>query len=287
MTYTPDLNISGSPIYENLVSTSGDPYQPPAYQLPALFQPPDASGTYSTEYGAEYGAEQGAPTYGSPAMLSQFLNQIFGDGQSWVAVVVFGGPMADQLRQFQQFPQQPFAQYQQSPEPALPQPFWPGAGGGYADASGFGGAPNGMGAEQAAMAQAFQAYQQMMMYQWAAQQQAMQQQAVQQQVMQQQAMMPGQQPLALTAGPAIHGADLSMSMPAPDPSDQAAVSYGGMVTEDWAGWLGQTSQNVRPQPMAQDVLDDDQEARYEPSYERRGGRLSSRLGAAMRELRGR
>ena len=276
MTYTPDLNISGSPIYENLVATSGDPYQPPAYQLPALFQPPDASGAgYNAEYGADFAAEYGAPSYGSPAMLSQFLNRILGDGQSWVAVLVFGGPMADQLRQFQQFPQ-----YPQPPQPQMPQPFWPGAPTDYADASG-------MGAEQAAMAQAYQAYQQMMMYQWAAQQQAMQQQAMQQQVMQPQAMMPGQQPLALTAGPAMQSAELPLPMAAPDLPDQAAVSYSGMLTEDWAGWLGQTSQSVRPQPEPQDMYQDDQEDRYEPSYERRGGRLSSRFGAAMRELRGR
>lgn len=277
MTSTPELNISGSPIYENLVATSGDPYQPPAYQLPALFQPPDAAGAgYGAQDAAGYGAGYGVPAdgYGSPAMLSQFLSQIFGDGQNWVAVVVFGGPMAEQLRQAQQFAP-PFAQYQQFQQaqqfaqPQMPQPFESGAPGGYADAS-----------DQAAMAQAYQAYQQMMMYQWVAQQQAMQQQ---------QAMTAGQQPLALTSGPATQPADVALpALPLPpDPAGQAAAGFGGMLTEDWAGWLGQTSQSARPQPAALDEYEDYQEDRYEPSYERRGGRLSSRLGAAMRELRGR
>lgn len=274
MTSTPDLNIAGSPIYENLVASSGDPYQPPAYQLPAHYEPPDAQGA-GYGYGPQYAAQYGAPGYGygDPAMLSQFLNRIFGDGQSWVAVVVFGGPMADQLRQSQQ--------YQQFAPQQMPQPFWPGAPAGYADAPGFGA----MSAEQAAMAQAYQAYQQMMMYQWAAQQQATAQQA-----MPQNAMTAGQQPLALTAGPAMQPADVPMPalpMP-PEPAQQAAVvPFGGMLTQDWAGWLGQTSQSVRPQETAQDEYQDDQEDRYEPSYERRGGSLTSRLGAAMRELRGR
>ena len=190
MTSTPDLNISGSPIYEHLVASSGDPYQPPAYQPPALYEPPDAQG-------AAYG-------YGNPAMLSQFLDRILGDGQNWVAVVVFGGPMADQLRQSQQY------QHQQFPQQQPPQPFWPAPATGYADAPSFGA----MGAEQAALAQAYQAYQQMMMYQWAAQQQAasqqaMAQQAVAQQAMPQNAMAAGQQPLALTArtGDAARGRD--------------------------------------------------------------------------------
>lgn len=270
MTSTPDLNISGSPIYESLVATSGDPYQPPAYQLPALVQPPDAPGA---GYGGQYGAEYGAAAHDSPAMLSQFLSRIFGDGQNWVAVVVFGGPMADQLRR--QFPAyQQFLPSQQFPQPPMAQPPWPGSPSGYADASGLGG----LGAEQATMAQAYQAYQQMMMYQWAAQQAA-----------QQQAMTAGQQPLALTAGPAPQAADVPLpALPLPpDPPGQAAAGYGGMLTEDWAGWLGQTAQSARPQLLPQDALEDDQEDRYEPSYERRGGRLSSRLGAAMRELRGR
>ena len=264
MTYTPDLNISGSPIYENLVATSGDPYQPPAYQLPALAEPPPGAGEpgYAGS-GAWYGAEQMAP-----GMLSQFLSRIFGDGQSWVALLVFGGPMAEQLRQYQQYQQ--FPQFPQLPQPPQsPQPFRPAALYGYADAS-----------DQAMMAQAYQAYQQMMMSQWAAQQQAAQQQA----------MMPGQQPLALTAGPAPQTADVPLppiAPSAPQAADPATVNYGGMLTQDWASWLGQTSQSVRPDPLPQDAYEDDQEARYEPSYERRGGRLSSRLGAAMRELRGR
>src|SRR5436305_14850414 len=102
MTSTPELNISGSPIYENLVATSGDPYQPPAYQLPALFQPPDAAGAgYGAQAAARHGAGCGAPAdrYGSPATVSQPPRQIFGDGPTWRAAVVFGCPMAERRRQ--------------------------------------------------------------------------------------------------------------------------------------------------------------------------------------------
>lgn len=268
MTSTPDLNIAGSPIYEYLVATTGDPYQPPAYQLPPVPQPPppDAQDAPYT---------QGAATgYGAPAMLSQFLSRMLGDGQSWVAMVFFGGPIADQLRHCQPYQHQanqyqPYQQYQ------MPQSFGVTPQYGYADGSGFGA----MSAEQAAMAQAYQAYQQMMMNQsWAAQQQAM--------------PVIGQQPLplALTAGPAPQTADVPYPAPpsAPDAHEQATAGYGGMATPDWASWLGQTSQSVRPQSI--DEQDPDElEAPAEPelSYERRGGGLTSRLGAAMRELRGR
>ncbi len=269
MTSTPDLNISGSPIYENLVATSGDPYQPPAYQLPAVFQPPPEAQDPGYASASWYGG--GGAT---PDMLSQFLGRIF-DGQNWVAVLVFGGPMADQLRQSQQF------QQYQMPQP--PQPFLPTPQYGYAGAPGS----NATSADQAAMAQAYQAYQQMMMYQWAAQQQAMQQQQQQPQ------MMAGQQPLALTAGPGPQMADVPLPAIAPSmpdavgpPMRPGVAGYEGMLTRDWASWLGQTSQSARPEPVLQDQYEDDQEVSFEPSYERRGG-LTSRLGAAMRELRGR
>jgi hypothetical protein len=279
MTSTPDLNISGSPIYENLVATSGDPYQPPAYQLPAVFEPPPEAQDPGYASGSWYSGGNATPD-----MLSQFLGRIF-DGQNWMAVVVFGGPMADQLRQAQQFPQY------QMPQP--PQPFMPTPQYGYAGAPGF----NAGSAEQAAMAQAYQAYQQMMMYQWAAQQQALLQQTGLQQTGQQQPLPPqmtaGQQPLALTAGPGPQMADVPMPAIAPSMPEAAApvmqpgvAGFEGMLTRDWASWLGQTSQSARPEPVLQDSYEDDQEVSFEPSYERRGG-LTSRLGAAMRELRGR
>jgi hypothetical protein len=106
-----------------------------------------------------------------------------------------------------------------------------------------------------------QAYQQA--YQWAAQQQAM--------------LAAAAQPPALTAGPQTADAFAAPYSPQPAlPPAEETQTYGGMLTQDWAGWLGQTSQSVRPQEVDQEDPD-----------ERRGGRLTSRLGAAMRELRGR
>jgi hypothetical protein len=60
------------------------------------------------------------------------------------------------------------------------------------------------------------------------------------------------------------------------PSAEQTQMYGGMLSQDWASWLGESSQNVRPQ-----------EEDPEDQYERRAGGISGRLGAAMRELRGR
>src|SRR6266699_3000223 len=107
MTSTPDLNIDGSPIYENLVAAAGDPYQPPAYQLPDVYGAGNPGGVAAAaagfngggpgwDFGAGMGMGAGTPyTTGTPAMLSQFLGGMLGDGQSWVAVLIFGGPMAD------------------------------------------------------------------------------------------------------------------------------------------------------------------------------------------------
>src|SRR5262249_50252035 len=111
MTDTPDLNIAGSPIYENLVALSGDPYQPPAYQLPDVYGAAGAgSGAMAPAAGArgwDYGGEVPTmATAGSPAMLTQLLGRMLGDGQSWVAVLIFGGPVADQLRYQYQTQQQ-------------------------------------------------------------------------------------------------------------------------------------------------------------------------------------
>ncbi|MBS2963177.1 hypothetical protein KGA66_08980, partial [Actinocrinis puniceicyclus] len=55
MTSTSDLNIAGSPIYESLVATTGDPYQPPAYQLPDLY----GSGAAVAPYGGGPGGDTG------------------------------------------------------------------------------------------------------------------------------------------------------------------------------------------------------------------------------------
>jgi hypothetical protein len=114
---------------------------------------------------------------------------------------------------------------------------------------------------QGTMAQAYQ-----QAYQWAAQQQAML--AASQEL-----------PLALTSGPET--ADIPQYFPPPDlPPAEETQAYGGMLNQDWSGWLGQNSQERSPEPQPQEVELDD-------PYDRRGGRLSGRLGAAMRELRGR
>jgi len=231
---------------------------------------------YGGAPGWDVGAGMGMPQAagaGTPAMLSQFLGRMLGDGQSWVAVMIFGGPMADQLRQYQQlqflqsqfaqsqfaqsqfmqpqstqspFPQSQFAQSPQAPPYAAPAP--PGSG-----------SLPGYDAQYGAMAQAYQ-----QAYQWAAQQQAM-------------IAAAQQPPPALTAGP--DAADMPQyAPPAVLPPAEETQAYGGMLNQDWAGWLGQTSQSIRPEP---------QEVELEDPYEqRRGGRLSGRFGAAMRELRG-
>ena len=190
-------------------------------------------------------------------MLSQFLGRMLGDGQSWVAVMIFGGPIADQLRQHQ-FMQQ-FG--------ANPQNGQPAASGyanvpGYSFDGGFGyGSNNVGGMPDGAMAQAYQ-----QAYQWAAQQQA----ALA--ALQAEPALP-----ALPAGPDPAGVPGQYGPPALPPAE-ATQTYGGMLNEDWAGWLGQTAQGTRPQR---------EEEMDEPPYDSGGGGWSSRLGAAMRELRGR
>lgn len=261
MTSTSDLNIAGSPIYESLVAITGDPYQPPAYQLPDVYGSRAPVSAYDDNAGAGgAGANRAgaAPLSASPDMLSQFLGQMLGggqsagDGQSWVAVLIFGGPIADQLRRHQ-FMQQfgPIAHYGQ-----------PGASGyanvpGYGFSGGFGyGADDlpGFGTPDGAMVQAYQ-----QAYQWAAQQQA--------------ALAAGQAAAAMPALPPASGPPPAL------PSAEATQTYGGMLNQDWAGWLGQSAQSAHPHS--------EEEVREPPYEEPRGGRLSSRLGAAMRELRGR
>jgi hypothetical protein len=282
MTSTPDLNIDGSPIYESLVATTGDPYQPPAYQLPDVYGAGRAQmgGAEVAGYGGAPGWDAGAAMgmgmpmagMGTPAMLSQFLGRMLGDNQSWCAIMIFGGPVADQLRQLQQmqfmqsqagqqpymqppFMQSPFMQAPFMPAPPAPAPPTPQYAAPGMPASG---SLPGYDA-QGAMAQAYQ-----QAYQWAATQQAML--AASQEL-----------PLALTSGPET--ADIPQYLPPPElPPAEETQAYGGMLNQDWSGWLGQTSQERSPEP--QEVEPDD-------PYDRRGGRLTGRFGAAMRELRGR
>ena len=291
MTSTPDLNIDGSPIYESLVATTGDPYQPPAYQLPDVYNGGAQGGAALSPYGAgagwDSGAGMGMPMMGmpgTPAMLSQFLGQMLGDGQSWCAIMIFGGPVADQMRQMQAMAQSPGGQpfmppqsmqspYMQNPfmqAPSMQPPFMPGppppsppapqyaapAQPGYGSVPGY--------QDDGGMAQAYQ-----QAYQWAAQQQAMLAASL--------GGQPQPQPLALTAGPDT--GEMPRYMAPPDlPPAEETQTYGGMLNQDWSGWLGQTSQERSPEPQEVD-LDDE--------YDRRGGRIGGRFGAAMRELRGR
>jgi hypothetical protein len=300
MTSTPDLNIDGSPIYESLVATTGDPYQPPAYQVPdvygagqagsgaalAPYQGGDMTGAWDTSavagagpmgMGMNLGGMMAGP--GGPAMLSQLLGRMMGDGQSWCAIMIFGGPAAEQMRGHQQmqFIQSPMAQSQfmqpafaptpppiPIPMPQVPQyaqPAQPVSGTvpGYDTGTYDTGSYN-TGSMDGSSVAAMQAYQQA--YQWAAQQQAM--------------MMAAQQgPLALTAGPDT--GEMPMFNPAMLPPAEETQAYNGMLGQDWSGWLGQTSQARTPEP---------QEVELDDPYERRGGMLGGRLGAAMRELRG-
>jgi hypothetical protein len=279
MTSTSDLNIAGSPIYESLVATTGDPYQPPAYQLPDVYGSSsqvaayaDGSGGGSGNSGWDSGTDWGSgggpnwngalPPNAGPEMLSQFLGRMLGDGQSWVAVMIFGGPIAEQLRQ-----QQVMQQFGPIPQYGPPGPSGYANVPGYGFGSSFGYGSNnvpGGGMPDGAMAQAYQ-----QAYQWAAQQQA--------------ALAASQ---AATAFPALTAGPEPVAVPIPDappalPPAEATQFYGGMLDQDWAGWLGQTAQGARPQQeQGEEVL-------AEPPYETRGGGLSSRLGAAMRELRGR
>jgi hypothetical protein len=273
MTSMPDLNITGSPIYEDLVAVSGDPYQPPSYQLPDVYgggyveAPPPA--TPVANPGAAFGLPGLAPTAiamnAAPEALTQFLGQFLGNG-NWFAVLIFGGGAAEQ---FQRMYQQP--QYQQ---PAYS---------GYDAAS------------QYSPEQIYQAYQ------WyAAQQQA-------------QAALEARTPAALPPAPEPYPAAAQyfppqqqppMALPEPVPvpmqmqmqqlppapqmmqqMQQMPVSYGveatqqfGGLTQDWAAWLGRASQTANPEMEG-----------GAPGYDddRRGGGVGGRFGAALRELRGR
>lgn len=288
MTSMPDLNITGSPIYEDLVAITGDPYQPPAYQLPDVYggglvaAPPHALPDTTGSFPAIPSA---VSMQAAPEAVTQWLGQFLGHGSgNWFAVLVFGGAAADQFRHMS-----PAAQFQQYPQ------YQPAGNSGY-DAW-----------TQYTPEQMYQAYQ------WyAAQQQA-------------QAALEARTPAALPAAPEPMPAAAQYFQPQQQPpaalpvpvTAQAAVpmqaqpmpvqqmqqqipvqqvqqlpvqqmqmpygaeptqQFGGMLTQDWADWLGRASQTVN----------DPMEEVGAPGYpeERRGG-IGGRFGAALRELRGR
>ena len=287
MTSMPDLNITGSPIYEDLVAITGDPYQPPAYQLPDVYggglvaAPPPALPDTTGSFPAIPSA---VSMQAAPEAVTQWLGQFLGHGNgNWFAVLVFGGAAAEQFRHMS--PAAQFPQYQQ---------YQPAGNSGY-DAW-----------TQYTPEQMYQAYQ------WyAAQQQA-------------QAALEARTPAALPAAPEPMAAAAQYFQPQLQPpaalpvpvTAQAAVpmqaqpmpvqqmqqipvqqvqqlpvqqmqmpygaeptqQFGGMLTQDWADWLGRASQTVNG-PM---------EEVGAPGYpeERRGG-IGGRFGAALRELRGR
>lgn len=285
MTSMPDLNITGSPIYEDLVAITGDPYQPPAYQLPDVYggglvaAPPQALPDTTGSFPA---IPSTVSMQAAPEAVTQWLGQFLGHGNgNWFAVLVFGGAAAEQFRHMSQAAQ--FPQYQQ---------YQPAGNSGY-DAW-----------TQYTPEQMYQAYQ------WyAAQQQA-------------QAALEARTPAALPAAPEPMAAAAQYFQPQQQPpaalpvpvTVQAAVpmqtqqmqqvqqipvqpvqqlpmqqaqmpygaeptqQFGGMLTQDWADWLGRASQTVNG-PM---------EEVGAPGYpeERRGG-IGGRFGAALRELRGR
>jgi hypothetical protein len=265
MTSMPDLNITGSPIYEDLVALSGDPYQPPGYQLPDVYGgglvaappqslPADTSGSFPVIPNA-------VSMQAAPEAVTQWLGQFLGTG-NWFAVLVFGGAAADQFQHVSQTAQ--FPQYQ----PA-----------GYSGYDAW---------TQYTPEQMYQAYQ------WyAAQQQA--QAALEARApaalpaapepipAAAQYIQPQQQPPAALPMPVTVQAALPMQaqpvQQAPMPyAAEATQQFGGMLTQDWADWLGRASQTVNG-PM---------EEVGAPGYpeERRGG-FGGRFGAALRELRGR
>lgn len=273
MTSMPDLNITGSPIYEDLVAVSGDPYQPPAYQLPDVYAggymavPPHASPDTSGSYPAIPNA---VSMQAAPEAVTQWLGQFLGNG-NWFAVLVFGGAAADQFQRMSQP-----AQYHQ---------YQPAGYSGYDSWT------------QYSPEQMYQAYQ------WyAAQQQA--QAALEARApaalpaapepipAAAQYIQPQQQPPAMLPVPVTVQAGLPMqAQPVQQlPMQQAPMQmpmgygidatqqFGGMLTQDWADWLGRASQTVNGQ----------MEEVGAPGYpeERRGG-IGGRFGAALRELRGR
>jgi len=299
MTSMPDLNITGSPIYEDLVAITGDPYQPPAYQLPDVYGGglvavppralPDTTGSFPA-------IPSTVSMQAAPEAVTQWLGQFLGHGNgsgigngNWFAVLVFGGAAADQFRhmspvsQFQQYqpagnsgydawtqytPEQMYQAYQwyaaQQQAQAALEARTPAA---------LPAAPEPM----AAAAQYFQPQQQPpaalpvpVTVQQAAvpmQAQPMPVQQMQMQQVQQMQQMPVQQVQQLPVQ--------QVQMPyGAEPTQQ----FGGMLTQDWADWLGRASQTVNG-PM---------EEVGAPGYpeERRGG-IGGRFGAALRELRGR
>jgi hypothetical protein len=261
MTSMPDLNITGSPIYEDLVAMSGDPYQPPAYQLPDVYgggyveATPASTGSFPMPAAGQTAFAMQA----APEALVQWLGQFLGTG-NWFAVLIFGGGAADQ--------------FQRGMAPAHYQE--PGYSG-YDAAS------------QYSPEQIYQAYQ------WyAAQQQA--QAALEARTpaalppapeaypAPTQYIQPQQQPPAALPAPAMPFGQMPPQMQQMQQMPVAAA-YGvdattqfNGLTDDWADWLGRASQTVNPE--MQEV--------GPPGYEeeRRGG-IGGRFGAALRELRGR
>jgi hypothetical protein len=265
MTNMPDLNITGSPIYEDLVAVSGDPYQPPAYQLPDVYgggyveAPPPPMPVSSGAFGLPGIAPSAIAMNAAPEALTQFLGQFLGNG-NWFAVLIFGGGAAEQFQRLYQQPQLQQPQYQQ--------PMYSGYDSG----------------SQYSPEQIYQAYQ------WyAAQQQA-------------QAALESRTPAALPPAPEPYPAvsqylppqqqppaALPVPVAAPmqmqqlQPMQQMPGAYGveatqqfGGLNQDWAEWLGRASQTANPEMEAAPGYEDD----------RRGG-AGGRFGAALRELRGR
>jgi hypothetical protein len=232
MTSELDLNIAGSPIYEGLVASTGDPYRPPGYQPPG-YQLSDA-GPGSAGPVARGWSDSVPPSWsesappgwsapippawigslppewaGAPELIGRLLAGALGDGRNWFAILLGGGGTA--------------AQFQQAAQIPGPHTCGPATGGGYVVAQ----------------------------------------------------YPPAHQPPASLpggAGRADHG-ELAPAAPSGEP----AAQIGGMLAQDWAGWLGRTVQSARPY---------EDRAAPEPGP-RRGSRLTGRLGAAMRELRGR
>jgi hypothetical protein len=272
MTSMPDLNITGSPIYEDLVAVSGDPYQPPAYQLPDVY-----GGRYAEATSASAGSfamPAAGPTafamQAAPEALVQWLGQFLGTG-NWFAVLIFGGAAAEQ--------------FQRGVAPTHYQE--PGYSG-YDAASQY--SPD----------QIYQAYQ------WYAQQQQAQA-ALETRIpaalppapevypAPSPYLPPQQQPPAALPAPALPYGQMPaqlqpvpqtpqmqqmqqmQQMPVASPYGVEATAQFTGLTDDWAEWLGRASQTVNPQMQEVGA------AGYEE--EQRG--IGGRFGAALRELRGR
>jgi hypothetical protein len=262
----PDLNITGSPIYEDLVAVSGDPYQPPAYQLPDVYgggyveAAPASTGSFPVPAAGPTAFAMQAP----PEALVQWLGQFLGTG-NWIAVLIFGGGAADQFQRGMSP-----TQYQE-----------PGYSG-YDAAS------------QYSPEQIYQAYQ------WyAARQQAQAALEARTPAALPPApevypapppyFQPQQQPPAALPAPVMPYGPIPQQMqPMPQMQQmqqmpvpasygaEATQQYSGL-TDDWAEWLGRASQTVTPQMQEVGA------AGYEE--EQRG--IGGRFGAALRELRGR